>query len=145
MVTSLATGSKDYILWVKDATCAFISHDSDEFAPADDSSPNTGVSSDATANAPISTNDDKSANKKGDSTPPTASDAPNEKDTAPKEGSPPTKEGAPPTKEDATPNKESAPTNEGATASASTQPTTNPANDAGANESDKPPAEDSTL
>ena len=132
MVTSLATGSKDYILWVKDATCAFISHDSDEFAPADDSSPNTGVSPDATANAPTSASDDKSANKKGDSTPTTASDAPNEKDTAPKEGSIPTKEGAPPT-------------NEGTTASASTQSTTTPADDAGAGESDKPPAEDSTL
>ena len=57
MVSSIATGSKDYILWVKDATCDFINHDAEEFEShnASDPGPNTGVSTNGTDTTSTST------------------------------------------------------------------------------------------
>jgi len=51
LVTSLATGSKDYILWVKEATEKGIGNDRAEFEDNkdNDAAPDTGVKTDATA------------------------------------------------------------------------------------------------
>jgi hypothetical protein len=52
LITSLATGSVDYIKWVREATAKNLGTDRFEFedeAVTNDPGPNTGVASDATA------------------------------------------------------------------------------------------------